>query len=356
MELDNFEYQLIARYLAGECSEQEKTQVERWLSADSNNRKKFNELQRIWDISEGSHKSLENYFDSEKEWDRLKARLAKDRQSRKVINSKASDEPRVRTSIHSIGQKIARVAAIFLIAGLVGIFAYQNWYEAEVEPEKQSQALREVSTANGQRANITMGDGTSVLLNAGSIVKFPHQFERDVREVFLEGEAFFNVTSNPEKPFIIHSRGSVVGVLGTAFSVRSYPEDGQVRVVVKEGSVSFGMESQKSSEKAILSASELGRYYIESQEIEVGKVDDMELYLSWREGYLKFRNESMHKVAVALERRYGVEVTFKDPAVKDKQLTAFLKSRSLTNVLDVVAMSLDVSYTLEENSVSFAMR
>ena len=126
-----------------------------------------------------------------------------------------------------------------------------------------------------------------------------------------------------------------------------------VQVVVEEGRVSFEAARSQSPERTILEPSELGRYSLQSKKIETRRVDDMQLYLGWKEGYLKFREAPMHKVAAELERRYGITVRFRSPAVREMTLTALLKSRSIRNVLDVIAISLDIGYELDRNNVIF---
>lgn len=350
--MEEFDYKLLARYMAGECTDQERKEIEAWAGADPTNNNKLKQFKRIWNTSAQSKRMLQNLFDADKQWNQLQARIQEEENLQpKPVEETFSASTFQTSSIHSMTQKAVRIAAIFLVAGLIGILAYQNLYQPE--PQAQEPVLREINTANAQRANLTLGDGTKVMLNAGSTVKFPDQFEADVREVFLEGEAYFDVVTNPDRPFVIHSRGSEIKVLGTSFSVRSYAEEKQVRVVVEEGRVSFGTKNLDLESNIILSANEMGAYNIESNDIETRQVDDMQLYLSWRNGYLKFREAPMEKVATALERRYGIDVAFEDTSIKEKSLTAFLKSRSIRNVLDVVAMSLDIEYRLEEEKVTF---
>lgn len=350
MENEELDYQLLARYMAGECTSHERRQLEDWASASQKNEAKLKQFRKIWNISEQKEGALGHFFDANEPWDQLQNRLDREREQVSAKQSTVSSKYRS-ASIHSMSNKVVRVAAIFLIAGLVGVFAYQNWYQSESKAQKP--VLREVSTANAQRVNLTLSDGTEVMLNADTRMKFPNRFENNVREVFLKGEAYFDVASNPEKPFVIHSRGSVIRVLGTSFTVSSYQEDQRVRVVVKEGKVSLSGGSADSTSQVTLTANEMGRFMLGSQKIETRKVRDMQLYFSWREGYLKFREESMSHVAKDLERRYGIEVSFQDSGISDKKLTAFLKSRSIRNVLDVIAMSLDLEYQLKNNKVSF---
>ncbi|MBN2731729.1 MAG: DUF4974 domain-containing protein, partial [Balneolaceae bacterium] len=181
-------------------------------------------------------------------------------------------------------------------------------------------------------------------------------FEPDKREVFLEGQAYFNVEENTERPFVIHSGNAKTRVLGTSFSVRAYPEDSDITVAVEEGRVSFEATATEASgkEQIILNKNELGRFDAKRGDIEASPINDLALYLGWVDGYLKFKEAPLGEVATELERRYGVEVTFANPQLKKRSLTALLKSRSIQNVLDVIKMSLDIEYRLDENQVIFS--
>ncbi|NGP89812.1 FecR family protein [Fodinibius halophilus] len=351
MKFNDVDGRLLARYLADECTAEETQKVEQGVAKDVENAQKLKQFKRIWDISEEDHSSMHGVFDTGEQWQQLQSRLEKEGELNRESKRDSFAAKYRSASVHSMTQKLIRVAAIFLIAGLIGVFAYQNWYEPK--PEVSETVLREVSTANAQRVNLRLADGTEVMLNADSDIKFPNQFDEDIREVYLMGEAYFDVATNSKRPFVIHSRGAVVRVLGTAFTVRSYEEDRQVQIVVEEGKVSVEDSSAESANKALLTANEMGSYSLNSNEITTSKVDDIQLYLSWKKGYLKFRDKPMKEVALALERRYGVEVSFQSSEIRDKQLTAFLKSRSIKNVLNVIAMSLDVEYELTENRVIF---
>jgi len=145
----------------------------------------------------------------------------------------------------------------------------------------------------------------------------------------------------------------VTEVLGTSFTVRSYPEDNSVRVVVEEGSVSFGSESGSTSDKVVVTGNEMASYDLTEQKLLTRQVDDMALYMGWTEGYFKFREKAMEDVAKELERRYDIQVQFEDNEIRDMKLTANLKSRSMSNVLEVIAMSLEIEYRIEQEDIVY---
>ncbi len=352
MNEDKIEHSLIARYMTGESTSQEEEYIREWARKNRKNKQLLEEFERIWNASEGDPDSFYREADAIENWKKLKRRLGDDEQTKPFDNNIGSENFRpLVSSLHTTTARVSRVAAVFLVAGLIGLFLYLNL--SVPQPETKTPVLREISTSNAQRVNMTLGDGTEVMLNADSKLTLPDQFEADIREVFLQGEAYFEVDSDPDRPFIIHSSGSLVRVLGTSFSVRSYTGDDHVQVVVEEGRVSFEIDNEQDFGKATLTANQMGRFNFEKNIIETSQVDDMQLYLSWKEGYLKFKNTQMSKVAVELERRYGVEITFRDPGIEEMMVTAFFKSRSIRNVLDVIAKSLEIDYRLEENNVVF---
>jgi ferric-dicitrate binding protein FerR (iron transport regulator) len=251
MDGNSIKAEELAHYLSGESSESEKARVKVWKNRTPENRQKFEEFKRIWKTSALHVNKSGNMFDTKKDWELLSSRI--DAEEAKSVSHLPDytdgDLPRNRG-----WQTLMRAAAIFLIAGLIGFFAYQNWEPAEQIAKEP--ALREITTDIAQRANLTLSDGTKVLLNAGSKMKLPKVFNDDKREVFLEGQAYFNVAKNPDKPFVIHSGDAQTRVLGTSFSVSAYPTDEQITIAVKEGRVSFQAGNDTNLKVALVNGQE----------------------------------------------------------------------------------------------------
>lgn len=347
---------LVARYLAGSCTKQEKASIQEWLEADPANRELMKEYEHIWEASEDEGEALSMMFNVQQDWRRLRSRINAHEPEASSAGSRAEFEIKpvlLPSRWHSGLNQAVKVAAVMLIAAFMGIIAYQNFYEPPVS-EPVEPALREIITQNAQRANLTLSDGTRVQLNADSKLQLPDVFHPDKREVYLEGEAFFDVARNPEKPFIIYSDKARVQVLGTSLGVRSYPGDEFFRVVVKEGKVSVKSDSE--NEEAVLEKNELATVNFSNNNITVEEVQDMELYLGWTEGFLKFRDSRMVDVKKELERKYDISVVLADEDIAQMRLTAVLKSKSIRNVLDVIATSLDIDYTMDQQEVVFRQK
>ncbi len=351
MASEKIHYHILARYLAGECTGEERAYIERWTAEDPENKRRIAEYRRIWSGSVNRESAMEKWVDVEKDWEIVKEQIMHDKAMKAAEGRKSTVGFHAGRASSYAYKPFLRIAAMLALMILSGLLVYQITHETE--PVHEEVVLREISTDNGQRVNLTLSDGTRVLVNAGSRLKLPNTFQPDKREVFLQGEAYFDVAEKAEAPFLIHSGETLIRVLGTSFSVRSYPEDEQIQVVVKEGRVSFEEAGKDTPDKITLTQSELGQYDLQSGQLRAHKIKDLELYLGWTAGYLKFKEKPMDKVALELERRYDIKVGFKDPEIKHMLLTADLKSRSVSNVLDVIAMSLNISYRLEEHEVVF---
>lgn len=335
-----------ARYLGNNSPDEEARKVERWITGSKKHRQKFVQIKTIWKQSANRPEFEKKLFDLESDWQELKKRIT---ESDDFSPDAESVHPSLDYNVtrNRFWPALSRAAAVFLIMGLLGFFAYRSLMPFNTPPSKP--VLREISTALAQRVNLTLSDGTSVLLNAGSTLRLPQTFEPEKREVFLEGQAFFKVAENPDRPFVIHTGSTQTRVLGTAFSVRAYPGENNISVAVRQGRVAFSSKVQQ----VILTHHELGKFNISEKNIESGVINDMGLYFGWVDGYLKFKDAPLSQVAMDLERRYGVDVRFKSTNLEMLSLTALLKSRSIRNVLDVISTSLDIRYKLSENEVIF---
>lgn len=343
-------YSLLARYLSRECSIKERLEIERWLDENPDNRRLLERLELIWKSTK-LRSEAENYeFDAESDWKSLRCRIKMDKQIN-MAGAVKKHKPeksgiqylKDQSAINSGFALFMRIAAVLILAAVIGVFTIQIGYDF-FTAEEEEPVLREIVMDKGQRVNIVLPDGTYMTLNADSKISIPETFHPNHREVFLtEGEAFFEVSSDPEWPFLVHTGKAVIRVLGTAFAIRSYPEDEEIRVVVSEGSVSLSSRLDESTGTA-LSAGQLGRFQSTDNRIVTEEVEDMDLFLSWINGFLKFKETTMKQVAVQLERKFNIEVEFTEPELEQLKLTAEIKGRAIHNVLNVISASLEISY------------
>jgi len=173
----------------------------------------------------------------------------------------------------------------------------------------------------GNRSVITLSDGSRVWVNAGSRLVYPSKFVDKTREVFLTGEAFFDIKKNEDHPFIVKTVEAKIEVLGTRFNVLAYPEDYSIQTVLVEGSVEIKKLKGGLFEKGLrLSPGELGYFNKKTHDTRIYKVD-VEPYILWTEGLFSFSNTDLSRVVKKLERYYNVRIQFDDPFKGSIQIT-----------------------------------
>lgn len=197
----------------------------------------------------------------------------------------------------------------------------------------------------GKQFQIELSDGTLVMMNAGSSLKFPVNFpESGARKVFLTGEAFFKVTKDKKNPFIVNIDNLQIGVLGTEFNVAAYPEDPVSNVVLVEGSVKLSTKVAN----AILEPGQLGRLQRENEELEIEKVET-EIYTAWMQGDLVFRNMSFENILLKMERHYNVKIINKNKVLAQEKFNARFHEEPLANILEYFSKSYGLNYKLKDD-------
>ena len=176
----------------------------------------------------------------------------------------------------------------------------------------------------GSRSLITLADGSRIWLNAGSRLIYPSDFVDKRREVFLVGEAFFEVAKNEDRPFIVKTADVEIKVLGTKFNISAYPEDYSVQTALTEGRVELSRTNAGLWEKKIqLSPGELAYFNKRSRETTIYDVD-VEYYSLWTKGLFSFSNTDLNRITRKLERYYNIRFQFDDPTKGSIRITGKL--------------------------------
>ena len=196
-------------------------------------------------------------------------------------------------------------------------------------------------TPLGGEYTLILSDGTEVMLNAGSTLKYPVVFENDIREVELEGEAFFKVTKSKKIPFIVKANEVNVTVYGTVFNVSSYGDENLVLTTLVEGSVGVSLNNNAGSEIKIKPGQQhnYNKGYGTSETKEV----NTEQYIAWTKGMFQFENEPIENILKAMSRWYDFNYEFKDDNLKKQRFTLSLgKYDNVTKILDMISISSNV--------------
>jgi transmembrane sensor len=176
----------------------------------------------------------------------------------------------------------------------------------DISEKAEKQALARVIIPYGKRSEITLADGTRIWLNAGSQLSYPVNFTGNTREVYLAGEAFFEVKSDPAKPFHVITGDMKIHVTGTKFNVTSYAGDQTTQAVLIEGKIDAA-RNKRFARSVQLKPGERIVYNKQEENIEKDRVD-VELYASWVNGYLIFDNEPVENIFKKLERYYNKNI------------------------------------------------
>lgn len=248
-----------------------------------------------------------------------------DRIFNKIISSDRSERHAEPTPVYRMPWRI--VAAIVIFVGLVALF-YMPWSH---QPIEQS-ALAPQSPVKPDVRLINLPDGSTVVLNKNSKLKIDAHFNKNgTREVYLTGEAYFNVTHHPDQPFIVYTGKLQTTVLGTAFNINQH--NGTVTVTVSRGKVKVADDEHMLN---ILDPNEQV-VFDQADALHTKKVVDAKAVIAWKNSDIFFDNANVQGVAMELEERFGVSIAFSSDAVKNCRFTAtFLKDQTLEQILKVI--------------------
>ena len=202
----------------------------------------------------------------------------------------------------------------------------------------------------GKRSKVILSDGTTVWVNSGSKLIYPTTFADNSREIYMEGEAYFEVNEDKERPFIVQTKNMDIKVLGTGFNITAYANEAKASAVLVHGSIE--MKTNKNSlflqKKEILKPNERALYDHSNQTLQIKEVDT-EYYVSWTKGYLKFNNSKLQTIINKMEKYYDVDVSIQDPALLNKTFTGKLDlKQDIEEVLEIICATTSLQYIKDE--------
>ncbi|MFV5696869.1 FecR family protein [Flavobacterium sp. ZT3R17] len=224
-------------------------------------------------------------------------------------------------------------------------------YDTETPLEKL--VYNTIKIPYGKRFELELSDGTIVHLNSGTTLKYPVRFiAGENRQVFLDGEAFFDVTKDKKHPFIVNADNLNIRVLGTHFNVSSYPEDNLTDVVLVEGSVGLYTANEKfdANKNTILKPGYKGSFNRKDNHIETKPVIT-DVYTSWMEGRLTFKNMSFNDITKKLERHYNVTIVNQNKKLANEKFYASFGDEPIEKVLSYFNDVHGINYTIKNNEI-----
>jgi hypothetical protein len=224
----------------------------------------------------------------------------------------------------------------------------------KMDAGKPEAKMNEVVIPYGKKSELLLADGTKVWLNAGSRLAFPTKFTGKKREIFLEGEACFQVAHNSEKPFVVNAGGLDIKVLGTNFNVSAYPTEKTVETVLVEGSVAVSRSKaiKLGKNETILKPNQKASFDKENNEVTLTDEPDVDLYIAWTYGWLRYERESLESVLRKVERYYNVEIELPADYPRDDKISGKLDlENSLATVMGFLSDASGFNYRIAGNKV-----
>jgi ferric-dicitrate binding protein FerR (iron transport regulator) len=234
---------------------------------------------------------------------------------------------------------------------------------------------------------VKLADGTTIWLNSATTIRYPDKFKNNRRDVYIEGEAYFEVAKDKKRPFTVHSSDMDMVVLGTSFNVKSYPDEGTIETTLVEGSVRIEKKmksgkikyvSLKPNQQVTLIKEE-GRILLtdlnedkveklavaEQQESDSLKVTtikrkerivvveniDPNVFIAWKSNRLEFKDEIFESIAVKLERWYNVEISIKNEKLKKIKFTGTFENETIEQAFEALRLTTRFKYKFNKNKI-----
>lgn len=325
---NDFNIDLLLKYYSGQCSDTEKALVDEWRFKSEENARIFEEYKLIWENSSTKNVLHPNV---EEALNKVNAKLG-------YIGVKQGK------TIKMVRYSWAVAASILVIIG--------TYFAVTLTLKPVETVLIVAKTTLSEQRLLTLPDSTQVWLNKNSQLTYPKHFEGKIRKVTLEGEAYFEVAKNPEKPFVIETEKSVTKVLGTCFNVRARKNESKVEVVVTEGKVAFSEKEKKEGTGVKLLPGDKGILNVSTGEVVTEKNTDPN-FLAWKTRKLVFENVPIYTVANKLAEFYAQPFDIKQLHDTSLTLTATFDDQQLGEVLKVIEMTLGIHVDSTDNVVHF---
>lgn len=363
---------LIEKYLSGTLNPVQTEDLLRWIYESKSNRTYFARIKNMWISSQLDNENPNIDLDEEYKLFTY----------RKELNPSTAykgfyHQPSAFFNKEIIRRAIQIAAVILFLYSIAGTYFYIK--------NNSVVSYTEIRTKRGEKTYILLADGTRVWLNSETLFRYPSRLDAKNVEVFLDGEAYFNVAKNPSRKFIVNASSLDITVLGTSFNVKSYSSDNTIETTLEEGKIVItGKMGEKRLEQPVMLIPNQRATFIkdihefEVQDIkdptpEINEVSDnnsdsekqvkkkpkilvtskvdSKLYTSWKDGKLIFKSERFEDLALRMERWFDVKIEIVDAELKDAKYTGVFEKETIEQALNALSISLPFHYEIHQNMV-----
>ena len=349
---------LIVKYLTNEATRSDMLSLVKWLETDSRNETYFNEMKAAWALS---GKTDTQVFDADGSWQKISKGM---HESRDNISTK-----------FSLAGLLKSAALWALLFGLGSLF---TWFVIRKPTLADASHITEIAAPLGAKSNVTLPDGTKVWLNAGTKITYNTGFDQKDRVVFLTGEAFFHVKTNPNKPFIVKTSDLMVRALGTKFNVKAYPDERTITATLEEGKIDIQMNDattdqpkivlrpnenivfvrgskQKSAPEKTLEKPETKKVTVAEDKLELHQNVRTELYTSWKEERWIIEGEPLSSLVPKLERRFNMKIVFTSSDLKKYKFTGTIQNETVEQIMKAMCFTAPLNFTIVKDTITLSL-
>lgn len=342
---------LLSRKLSGEILDEERQELEALVRTNPQLRKEGEALQAFWGHG-GGHSDED---DTKTAFEKLKSRMH-------ATDPQMWPEQGARPEGGGVKwwMLMARMAAALIFF----VITYYILEATGLMPVRED-GLRSEYNIRGTRSHIKLADGTVVWLNADSELKYPLRFRGNKREVYLKGEAFFDVAKDASRPFIVHTEAMNINVLGTSFNIKAYPDDSTSETTLITGEVEVELKDRSEKKIRLRPAEKLvitnGVDSVQSLIPKAGPVIIKPTYFSkddsaiietaWVDNKLIFQDESFDHLASRMERWYNVSIRFENTAIQQLRFTGIFSKEPLGQALEALKLTENFNYRIIDATV-----
>lgn len=364
---------LISKYLNGEASNEEIAEIYRWIESSQANKNEFIALKKIWVMTAVTQVDLKT------EW--------------KLIQQKKS----IKKPFKII--TLFKYAAVLVTLTVISALSWNAFFKGptrvneivlEIEDQNRAIKLQNIKTVfstseniitkhnndelvyqnkstskplsyhnlkipNGKTFKVTLSDSTVVYINSGTTLKYPKQFgNSSSRQVFLEGEAYFEVKKDSKRAFLVSTNGISVEVLGTKFNLNTYEKNNEISCVLVEGSVKI-YEDENTNNKSLLLPNQKATWYPNSKTL-ISKEVNSASYTAWMRNELIFNAVHFSAISKKLERIFNVEIKNNNTFLENQTFTGTIntKTSGLENILDLLSIDTPFEYKKEGSIITIS--
>ena len=319
----------LAKYLSGEMSEPELRDFEKEIAVSEENKTSIEKMKKQWSSMKGYTEP--KLPDTRNAWNKLHSRL--------------DDEKLIPTQFNEMKRRVMpgllRAAAVLLILfGVSAVIYFQM-------NRKPSSELVRVDTGNETNTLIkTLNDGSVIYIAQNSLFSFPKEFESDSRNVALKGEAFFDIASNPEKPFIIETDEALIEVLGTAFNVKT--QDGHAfELSVDRGKVKVTLKNDPSHSELVVAGEKINT--VKNNFVKTKYIADRANM--WYKQRMHFKDESLQNIIRVLNRNFNTTFAIAEKETGNRKLTVTFNNETAETMTELICVTLNLKSQNKNGSV-----